>query len=153
MDQRLDLDGLTGAVVVGDDGSADAGVAVRWARDDARRRGLPLVVIRAWSLTSAPRPATFEPGYVPSEEEFAAAVRAELLADLHETLGVDAGVELRPTPVHESAREALTAASAVAAVVVIASRGRGVAKALLGSTSEHVVREARGPVVVIPRTR
>ena len=74
MDQRLDLDGLTGAVVVGDDGSADAGVAVRWARDDARRRGLPLVVIRAWSLTSAPRPATFEPGYVPSEEEFAAAV-------------------------------------------------------------------------------
>lgn len=153
MDQELNLEELTGTVVVGDDGSRDAAAAVRWAGADAKRRGVPLTVLRAWSLTTAPRPATFEPGYVPSEDEFAAAVRDEVLADVTATLGTDPGVEIRPTPVHDSARDALTEATSVAAVVVVASRGRGLAKALLGSTSEHVVKHARGPVVVIPDGR
>ena len=46
------------------------------------RRGVPLVVVRAWSITNAPRPAGSEPGYVPSEDEFAEAVRHEMVGDL-----------------------------------------------------------------------
>lgn len=147
-----DLQQIAETVVVGDDGSAHAAVAMRWARDDAQRRGVPLTVLRAWSITTAPRPASFEPGYVPSEDEFAAAVREEITQRVAALFGAEPGVTVHPVAVHESPREALAAASQVAALVVVAARGRGLAKALLGSTSEHLVRHAAGPVVVIPTT-
>ena len=150
MNEHLDAAELAGVVVVGDDGSADAARAVVWARDDAERRGVALVVLRAWSLTTAPRPATFEPGFVPSQDEFAAAVRDQIVRSVETTLGSEPGVQVVPLPVHNSARDALVAATSSAAVVVLAARGRGLAKALLGSTTEHVVRQARGPVTVIP---
>jgi nucleotide-binding universal stress UspA family protein len=150
MDERVDPAELEGTVVVGDDGSSDAARAVVWARDDAQRRGVALVVLRAWSLTTAPRPATFEPGYVPSEDEFAAAVRDQILRGVETTLGSEPGVQVVPLPVHKSARDALVAATSYAAVVVLAARGRGLADALLGSTADHVVRQARGPVTVVP---
>ncbi len=150
MNESVDAAELAGAVVVGDDGSSDAAKAVVWARDDAQRRGVALVVLRAWSLTTAPRPATFEPGFVPSEDEFAAAVHDQILRGVETTLGSEPGVRVVPLPVHSSARDALVAATSSAAVVVLAARGRGLADALLGSTAEHVVRQARGPVVVIP---
>jgi nucleotide-binding universal stress UspA family protein len=153
VDDGVNLADLTGAVVAGDDGSTDAVEAVRWARDDAARRGVPLVVLRAWSLTSAPRPKSFQAGFVPSEEEFADAVREELIRDLATTLGSDPGVEVRALPIHDSANDALRAASAVAAVVVVAARGRGLAKALLGSTAADLVRHSRGPITVVPATR
>ncbi|MDH4160484.1 MAG: universal stress protein, partial [Actinomycetota bacterium] len=63
--------GVGGCIVVGDDGSAESATAVRWAAEEARYRKAPLVVVRAWTITSAPRPAHWEPGYVPAEDEFA----------------------------------------------------------------------------------
>jgi len=148
---EADLSAYRGAVVVGHDGSTHSDCAVQWGHQDAQRRGVPLVVLRAWTMKTAPRPATFEPGYVPSEDEFAEAVRSELAADVQSALGVEAGPQLVFVPVHESPKEALIRASEVAAVVVVASRGRGLARALLGSTSEQLIKHARGPVTVVPQ--
>ena len=141
---------VEGTVVVGDDGSTHAAVAVSWAGEEAARWGVPLVVLRAWSLTSAPRPRGAEPGYVPSEDEFEGAVRDELAADVTATLGGEPPIEVRLLPIHAPAHEVLVAASEVAALVVVAARGKGLAKALLGSTTDQLVRRARGPVAVIP---
>jgi nucleotide-binding universal stress UspA family protein len=142
--------GVSGCIVVGDDGSAESASAVRWAAEEARFRGAPLVVVRAWSITTAPRPSHWEPGYVPGEDEFAAAVAEQLATDLVEVLGKDPGVAVRPLPAHSSPEDALVTASREAALVVVGSHGRHLASALLGSTSEHLVRHAHGPIVVVP---
>jgi nucleotide-binding universal stress UspA family protein len=146
--QELEPLGVAGAVVVGDDGSAESQVGLRWAAADAARRGVELVVLRAWTITRAPRPKDWEPGYVPSEDEFAAAVDDELQGDVRRALG-DAA-DFRTLAVHASPESALVTASREAACVVVASHGRHLARALLGSTAEHVVRYAHGPVVVVP---
>jgi nucleotide-binding universal stress UspA family protein len=138
-----------GAVVVGDDGSPDAARAVRWAHEDALRRGVPLVVIRGWSITTAPRPTTDDLSYVPSEDEFAEAVRAEMAADLARVLGPEPAGTVHLMPVHAPAPEALVHASVDSAVTVVGARGSGLAR-WLGSVSTEVVHHAHGPVVVLP---
>lgn len=146
----MDLPTLDGAVVVGDDASTASATAVEWARDDALRRAVPLVVLRAWSITTAPRPAGVDHGYVPSEDEFVDAVRAEMAADLEGVLGperTESSVVLMPA--HCGAVDALLLATKHAAVTVVGARGSGVAR-WLGSVSSGVVRSASGPVVVVP---
>lgn len=140
----------TDAVVVGFDGSKDAIRAVLWAREDAARRGAPLVVLRAWSLTTAPRPGGGDLSYVPSEDEFAAAVRAELIVDLAAVLGPEEAAAVVPLAVHRSADDALVEVSRYAAVTVVGARGSGLAR-WMGSVSTSVVRHAHGPVVVVPQ--
>ncbi|MFL6069730.1 MAG: universal stress protein [Actinomycetes bacterium] len=150
----MDLSLLEGAVVVGDDRSKDSARAVTWAREDASRRGVRLVVIRAWSITNAPRPAGAEPGYVPGDDEFAEAVRQQVAADLAPVLG-EAGTsgsspdQVVLMPAHCSPAEALVEASRHSAVTVVGARGSGLAR-WLGSVSTAVIRSAHGPVVVIP---
>ena len=150
----MDLSLLEGAVVVGDDRSKDSARAVIWARDDASRRGVPLVVIRAWSITNAPRPAGAEQGYVPGEDEFAEAVRLQVAADLAPVLGEadlnsDSSSQVVLMPAHCSPAEALVEASRHSAVTVVGARGSGLAR-WLGSVSTALIRSAHGPVVVIP---
>jgi nucleotide-binding universal stress UspA family protein len=146
----VDPSTYTDAVVVGYDGSEDAARAVLWAHRDAVRRGARLVVLRAWSLKTAPRPKDADFSYIPSEEEFAAAVRDRLTADLVRVLGAEATAEAVPLAVHRPAEEALVEASRHAAVTVVGARGSGVAR-WLGSISASVVRHAHGPVVVVPQ--
>jgi nucleotide-binding universal stress UspA family protein len=139
---------LDGAVVVGDDGSEDAARAVQWAYADAQRRSVPLIVLRSWSITTAPRPGgDADLGYVPSEDEFAGAVAQSLASDVRAVLGDVDGVGL--LPVHRSAQDALVEASRRAAVTVVGARGSGLAR-WLGSVSTSVVRNAHGPIVVVP---
>ena len=150
----MDTSLLEGSVAVGDDGSENSATAVAWALEDANRRGVRLVVIRAWSITNAPRPAGSEPGYVPSEDEFSDAVRREMASDLVSVLGATAsnddashGVVLMPA--HCGAVDALVQSSRHALVTVVGARGSGLAR-WLGSVSTDVVRSAHGPVVVVP---
>jgi nucleotide-binding universal stress UspA family protein len=148
-EQQGDSSVTRGAVVVGDDGSPDAARAVRWAHEDALRRGVPLVVIRAWALTSAPRPTTAAVGNVPSEDEFAEAVRAEMGATVERVLGREPAGTVHLLPMHTSAADALVDASTDSAVTVVGARGAGLAR-WLGSVSTKVVHHAHGPVVVLP---
>jgi nucleotide-binding universal stress UspA family protein len=141
---------VRGGILVGHDGSKHADKAVRWAADWARRAGCDLHVVRTWVMASAPRPPTWEPGYVPPMVDFEKAVLVELQQDVDELL--------QPTDppaqchvLHGTPGRRLVEASEQADLLVVASRGRGGFRGLvMGSTADQVVRHARCPVVVLP---
>jgi nucleotide-binding universal stress UspA family protein len=141
---------VTGCVVVGVDGSGCGRHALAFAALEARARQCPLVLVRAWSMTTAPMPAVVEPGVVAPMSDYEAAVSAAIDAEVRRELGDEPDIDLRPMPVHDSAHDALVEASRTAALVVVGSRGHSaVASLLLGSVSEHLVHHAHGPVAVV----
>lgn len=141
---------VSGTVVVGVDGSECGRKALRFAAEEARARGCALVALRAWSLPTAPRPTSVEPGVVPAMTEFEQAVADEIMAEVREELGADPGIEVIPMPVHHHAGPAIIEATRTAVLVVVGHRGHsGVTTLFLGSVSEHTVRHAEGPVAVI----
>lgn len=139
-----------GGVVVGDDGSEGAEHALRFARDEALRRGTTLHVVRAWSIMHTPRPANVPLGVAASLGEYEGQVREEETKRVAEVLGDDAGVPVEVHFVHSPAVQALIVASETADVLVVGSRGLGGFRALvLGSVAEQVIRHAHGPVIVV----
>ena len=141
---------VDGGVVVGYDGSACAREAVQWAAHLAARSGWPLHVVRAWRMTTAPRPATWQPGFVPPLPDYEAAVREELTGQVAAVVGPDAEVEVHCWPVHAAPTRALLTASSGADLLVVGARGRGgFAGLLLGSVSDQLVHHADCPVTVV----
>ncbi len=140
---------IDGGILVGHDGSAGAQEALVWAGGLAARTGRPLHVVRAWSLTSAPRPSTWEPGYVPPMEDFERAVHEEVERCVA-AAGLDPAVDVHTHVVHGSPASALVHAAAGADLLVVGARGRGgFAGLVLGSTSDQVVHHAPCPVTVV----
>jgi nucleotide-binding universal stress UspA family protein len=144
------LPSVTG-VVVGDDCSRNAHVAVQYAVEEAVRRGSDLHIVRSWTLTSAPRPSTWEVGYMPSLLEWESAVLEELEDEWGSLSERVPALHLRP--VHRSPKDVLIDASDTADLVVIGARGRGgrVRDFVLGSVTDAVLKNALCPVVVIPQ--
>ncbi len=140
---------IEGGILVGHDGSECAQHALRWAGELARRADMDLHVVRAWSMTSAPRPASWSPGYVPPMEDWEGGVLEELTK--HVTAAhLDPAVRVSCHAVHRSPAKALVEAAAGADVLVVGARGRGgFGGLLLGSTSDQVVHHAPCPVTVI----
>lgn len=139
-----------GGVVVGDDGSEGAAHAVRYALEEARRRGCTLHVVRAWSILSTSRPADVPPGFAASMPEYEAACKEEETARVGHLLGTDLDVPVEVHCVHRPAAQAIIAASETADVVVVGSRGLGGFRSLvLGSVAEQCIRHAAGPVIVV----
>ncbi len=137
-----------GGVAVGDDGSACAAAAVRAAAAEAVRRGVTLHVIRAWSITTAPRPADVPPGIVPSLLEFEATTLAAEQERIHGL--VDGQVPVEVHAVHAHAAQALICASETADLLVVGTRGLGGFKSLLlGSVAEQCIRHAATSVLVV----
>ncbi len=141
---------VSGGVLVGHDGSAAAALAVRWAADLAGRIAAPLHVVRAWSMSSAPKPASATPGFVPPLTDFESAVLDRLRADvddlhLPDDLSVDCHV------VHGAPGRRLLEASDAVDLLVVGARGAGGFLGLrFGSTADQVVRHGHCPVVVVP---
>lgn len=136
-------------VLVGHDGSGHADGALAWALDHARRTEMPVTVSRSWVLTTAPRPASWSPGYMPPLDDFAEAVRAELLADIAPYVEKFPEVDVRTEVPHGSPGRHLVELSAHADLLVVSSRGRGgFREMLLGSVSDQVARHAKCPVVI-----
>ncbi len=143
-----------GGVVVGDDGSRDAVEALRYARDEARRRSCTLHVVRAWSITTSPRPDDVPTGIVPSLAEYEQATLDAERERVEDCLGGDPGVPVEIHAVHCPAAQALIEASSTADVLVVGSRGRGGFRSLvLGSVAEQCMRHAAGAVIVVRRPR
>ena len=139
-----------GGVVVGDDGTATSRAAVRWAAADAVRRGGALHVVRAWSLTTAPRPRTWAVGYVPPFTDFEDAVREELARTRRPLVADLAGLDVHWHVVHGRPEAVLATASTGAELLVVGSRGRGeLRELLLGSVAAAVLHSASCPVVVV----
>jgi nucleotide-binding universal stress UspA family protein len=138
-------------VVVGVDGSAAAQDALRWAVEDARRRGCRVDAVSAWrpdtGIVIGPVPA--EIGVRMTPESMRAAQRAVLDQAVDGLEGAE-GVEIRRVLVEGDPRTALTEASRNAELLVVGSRGAGpLAEAILGSVSSYCVHHALCPVVVI----
>lgn len=139
-----------GGVVVGDDGSENAARAVRFALEEARRRGTAVHVVRAWSIMSTSRPLDVPPGFAASLEEYEQAAMAEEKARVDNLLGDGVDIPVEVHCVHSPAAEALIVASETADVIVVGSRGLGGFRSLvLGSVAEQCIRHAHGPVIVV----
>jgi nucleotide-binding universal stress UspA family protein len=135
--------------VVGDDGSEGAAHAVRFALEEAVRRGASLHVVRAWSILSTARPADVPPGFAASLAEYETAALAEERIRVEHLLGPQPPVPVEVHCVHSPAAQALIVASETAEVIVVGSRGLGGFRALvLGSVAEQCIRHAAGPVIV-----
>jgi len=138
-----------GSIVVGHDGSEGADRALAEALLLARDLGTPVVVVRTWSLATAPRPADSAFGYVPSFEEYAEAVRLALLDDTAAQVAAFPDVSVAYRVVHGPAAKHLGEISQQARLLVVGARGLGgLAGMLLGSVSEQCVRHAACPVLV-----
>lgn len=141
---------LDGGLVVGHDGSDASGRAVTWAAGLAARLHVPLHVLRAWSLTNAPRPASMEPGYVPPRADFEEAVREALQADL-DRLRLPESCTVRLHVAYGQSSSRLLELARGAEMLVVGSRGAGGFRGLgFGSTADQVVRHSPCPVIVVP---
>ncbi|MDR1237058.1 MAG: universal stress protein, partial [Propionibacteriaceae bacterium] len=135
---------------VGFDGSEFAAAALRKGLWLAQQLDLPLRVIRAWTISNAPRPSNWEPGFIPPLEDFAKAVAElahnQLAPILAEYPQVDASIEVP----HGAAGRELIRASAASSMIVVGTRGLGgFAGLLIGSVSDQVVEHADCDVLVV----
>jgi nucleotide-binding universal stress UspA family protein len=140
---------VRGGVLVAHDGSAQAEAALRTAVGYAAALKTHVTVVRAWTISTAPRPSTAAPGYMPPFEDFEAATLAALEEDIAPIRADHPDVTITAVVVHGSPAEKLLEASRHADLLVLGSRGHGgFTGLLLGSTSEQLVRHAECPVLV-----
>lgn len=141
------------AVVIGYDGSAFADHALHKGLAVASALGAPVRIVRAWTISNAPRPHSWAPGYVPPVEDYAEAIRDLLAQKVAPALARHPEVPVSLEVPHGAAGRELVKASADAQLVVVGTRGLGgFSGLLLGSVSDEVVEHARCDVLVV-RTR
>ncbi|MBE1460930.1 nucleotide-binding universal stress UspA family protein [Nocardiopsis terrae] len=142
-----------GKVVVGVDGSDSSRRALRFALDHALVTDSSVVVVNSWEVPlpedsaslAADAQSLHEEVFDRQSEEIVAGVLAEVVDDRTEALDITA-VRMQADPA-----QALLRAGEDADLIVVGSRGRGGVRGLvLGSTSQGVLHDARGPVAVLP---
>ena len=139
-------------IVIGYDGSDFAKEALRKGLWLASKVGAPARIIRAWSISNAPRPSTWVPGYVPPVDDFAAAVLEQVKAQTAARVAEFPQVEVSYQTPHGAAGRELLKASEDAQMIVVGTRGLGgFSGLLLGSVSDQVVEHARCDVLVTRR--
>ncbi len=140
------MNGHSGRIVVGYDGSPPAGAALDWAATDAERRGLPLSVVHIvndLNLTS----------------DVGTPVWADLTSDAVDTIAAEGvrrarknatSVDVRGATHVDPAAYTLIRSSRDAVLLVVGTRGQGeAAGVLLGSVAFAVSGHAACPVVVV----
>ena len=138
---------VSGAIVVGLDGSLESALAVDWGCAQAQLEQRPLVLLHATGLPLAPGPWS-QPH---NPLQLATWSGSSLLRSAQERIGryapkVDVRVDLRGG----SPRTALLDASASAAMMVLGARGAGGATSVLhGSVAGALAKTASCPVVIV----
>ncbi|MEO6083894.1 MAG: universal stress protein [Umezawaea sp.] len=136
-------------IVVGVDGSPESRAALRWAAEEADRRGCAIDAILAWQggygmVIGAVTPNVLAESTPERDHERWRRVLGDAVAE------VDAGGGIRTVLVTQDAGPALVEASKTASLLVVGTHGAGpIRSALLGSVSAYCVRHAACPVVVI----
>jgi nucleotide-binding universal stress UspA family protein len=144
-DERIQSQADQRSIVVGVDGSEHSRLALKWAADEAKRRGSLLRILYAQISEPKNVPAWYAPGssdLSPGEAIIDDAVG--LVATRHPS--VLTGGEVVGWP----AALVLTSASRSAELIVVGARGLGgFEELLLGSVSDQCVQYAHCPVVVV----
>lgn len=138
-----------GRVVVGFDGCDHSAAALRYAFDEAARRGARLCAVHA-----CPAPVLAGAGAVGASRPAPAETVASARRDAERTLApwreAYPEVAVEPVVIAGRALEAICTESAGADLVVVGSRGlSALASALLGSVSHGVLHHARCPVIAV----
>jgi nucleotide-binding universal stress UspA family protein len=135
----------TGPVVVGVDDSPSAQLALGFAFEEADSRGVALRVIRAWT----PVAGIWEDRGVVIES-VTAAQRLELGELIIGWRNKFPDVKATEEVVVDHPANALALASTTAQLLVVGSRGRGTIRGtLLGSVSQHLLRQSACTVAVV----
>lgn len=142
---------LTGHVVLGSTGAWESTTAEAWGAAFAARRGMPVVVLGAYGRGPASAPDAV---LLPQINEDSRLAMESYLERMRTTLRAHhADLNLSIEAVPGQAGAWLVEASETAALVVVGTRGLdGFRGLLLGSTSQYLVVQARGPVAVVPTT-
>ncbi|MFY9342029.1 MAG: universal stress protein [Planctomycetota bacterium] len=145
-----------GPVMLATDLSSAAGDAAKAAADLARRLQLPLVVFSVVPQKEPPplgggAPVAAQP--TPPAQRVQARLRElrQFAAELANDLAIEVSVDI-----HDDAAAAIVHASKAqqSSLLVVATHGRrGLARVLLGSVAERVVRTSTVPVVCVPVAR
>ncbi len=138
-----------GRVVVGVDGSDASIRALRWAARQAAWMEATLDVVTAWTFPERPAPLGII-AHVPWPDELMAEAR-DKLEEMIEKEQFDAPKErVHAQIIKGNAAAVLLDVAHDADLLVVGSRGVGAFEdLLLGSVSEHCVRHAHCPVVVV----
>jgi len=139
-----------GRVVVGVDGSDNSLDALRWAIEEADRRGAELEAVYAWHYPYVGADG-FSSGVVFNLEELEREAQASLENALAKACpDEERRAKIVRTVVNDGAGRALIDASKGADLLVVGSRGHGgFVGLLLGSVSTQCVHHSHCPVVVI----
>lgn len=142
-----------GRVVVGVDGSAGSLAALRFAFDEAARRGTDLLVVAAFEspdLWSASYQVPVSSSLDDVQEQVLASTRRTVAGALGERLAAERVPRIEVTTRPGSPADVLVSASAGSPLLVVGSRGLGgFRRVLLGSVSMQCVQHARCPVTVV----
>lgn len=138
-----------GRIVVGLDGSASSTKALRWAADEAQRRGDAVEVVFVWDN---PYRDMWLPSNPPGTDP-----RAHFLASVETTvaavLGEHPAVPVEIAVVEGHVAQALVDRARGADLLVVGNRGHGgLAGAFLGSVSFNCAAHSPCPVVVVRGT-
>ena len=137
-------------VVVGVDDSDEARAALRWAAEQSRLWSARLKVVHAFQpnhLAGVIGFAKLQP-----DNEWQAEAERWLGKTVNDEIGDVADLQIDLHAAQGGPAGAILAAGDEATLIVVGSRGRGAATStFLGSVSSAVLREARCPVVVVPR--
>jgi nucleotide-binding universal stress UspA family protein len=142
-------------VVVGVDGSAGSHAALRLAAQEARYRMAPLMAVMAYSgERTLGAPATRPLATLRTAEEERSLTEEALRDIVQEALGAQADdIEYRAVA-GSPGRAFVDAARTVRAqLLVLSTRGEATMARVLGAVSQHVLRNAPCPVLVVPDGR
>ena len=137
-----------GTIIVGVDGSQSSADALRWAAEEAGRRGWATVAVLCWGYLDQHHAAgdAFDPGY--SEADAQATIDASVVA----ALGESATVPVERIVVNDLPARGLLERSMDADLLVVGARGLSPIKELvLGSVSQQCLEHSPIPVVVVKR--
>jgi len=138
-------------IVVGIDGTRNAGEALRWALSEARLRHGRVRVLHAWTISAAASIPHLLPGSLERAKDELRASAELIVQDELERVGDDAvGADIEQIVVDGQPAEALLDAAVDADLLVVGSRGHGaLASTLLGSVSQQCLHHAPCPIAVV----
>ena len=137
------------SIVVGVDGSPGGELALRFALEEAKLRGLPLRIVCAWET-----PALEYAGaaYIPSQDLRLDAKRHadDVVAGAVAIAAAEPGVQAEGLAVEGHPASVLVEQAGDAALLVVGSRGRGgFASLVLGSVSQSIAHHAFCPIAIV----